>query len=162
MLRARFFFPDGRVKDLPGRRIRSFWLTVAAIAIAIVGCANAVDGAADGESAGLATHFDSTADTIVARVIGDVPAASMRTLVEELRIQPSADDTTLFSNVWEFDVDAAGRMWAFDIGATQVLLFSADGKLLRRIGRRGAGPGEFQSANVMVALPDTGLAVWDN
>jgi hypothetical protein len=95
------------------------------------------------------------------RIVGDVPPSAVRTVVEELRISAGFDDTTMFSEVREFDVDRAGRIWAFDAGGWQVLLYGPDGTLLRRIGRRGAGPGEFNANGGMVVWRDSGLAQWD-
>jgi hypothetical protein len=119
-------------------------------------------GPAADSDAGLATRFDSTADTVYARVEGAVPATAARRLIEELRIAPEADDTSLFTEVSEFDVDPAGRFLVYDRPTNTALLFGADGGLERRIGRQGAGPGEFNSNNGMVALGDTGWALWDS
>lgn len=115
-----------------------------------------------GGRAGLATTFDSAPDTVYARVRGVVPEASVRRLVEEMRIAPSAEDTSLFTEVFEFDVDLDGRMLVYDRPTNTALLFGPDGRLQRRIGRQGAGPGEFNSNNGMVALGDTGWAIWDS
>ncbi|HEV8599889.1 MAG TPA: 6-bladed beta-propeller, partial [Gemmatimonadales bacterium] len=111
---------------------------------------------------GLATVFDSTADTVFARVEGEVPAGALLKLIEEARIAPAADDTSLYTEVSEFDVDAAGRPWVYDRPSNSIFLFSADGKLLRRIGRQGGGPGEFNGNNGMVVRKDGGLAIWDS
>jgi len=113
------------------------------------------------DPAGLATVLDSTADSVVARVTGAVPVAAVRHLVQELSIAPAIDDTSLFTEVSEFDVDPGGRFWVYDRPSNTIFLFGADGKLVRRIGRQGAGPGEFNSDNGMVALGDSGLAIWD-
>jgi hypothetical protein len=112
-------------------------------------------------AAGLATVFDSTGDSIVARVEGEVPAASLRRLVEELRVAPAVDDTSLFTDVSEFEIDVANRLWIYDRPGNRIFLFGPDGKLVRRVGRQGAGPGEFGSNNGMIALPDSGIALWD-
>lgn len=115
------------------------------------------------ESAGLATTFDSTrTDTVVARVSGAVSAAAVRGVVDEIRIAPTADDTSLFAEVFEFDVAADGGLFVFDQSNRTLLLFDSTGALVRRIGRRGAGPGEFASNNGMVVLPDGRLALWDS
>ena len=111
-------------------------------------------------SSGFATVVDSTADTVFVRVNGSVPQDQVRRLVEELRIAPTAADTSLFTAISEFQVDSKGRMWAFDFPTSSILVFDSEGALIRRIGRKGGGPGEFQQNNGMVAL-DTGLAVLD-
>lgn len=134
-------------------------LLVSSVLAAACGSA---DASRDARSAGLITVFDSTADSIFARVDGAVASTAIRALVEEMRIAPGMDDTTLFANVFEFDVDAAGRMWVYDYSSHRIFLFASDGSLIRTVGRRGAGPGEFAGGNGMVALLDTGLAVWDS
>jgi hypothetical protein len=101
-------------------------------------------------------------DTVFVQTKGLVPPGAVHRLIEELRIAPGAEDTTLFTEVWEFDVDRAGRFWVFDGPSNSILLFSPAGKLLRRIGREGAGPGEFRINSGMVALGDSGLAIWDS
>ncbi len=121
----------------------------------------AIGPAKDTSTGGLATVIDSTADTVIARVDGVVPENAVRTLVEEIRIAPSAEDTSLFTKVSHVAVDRAGRMWAFDESTASVFLLGPDGKLLRRISRKGSGPGEIQEASGIATLPDTGLAVWD-
>lgn len=113
-------------------------------------------------AAGLRTVFDSSrADSVVARTSGEVPATAIRTLVEELRIAPAADDTSLFGEVDEFDVGRDGRLYVFDRAANVLMLFDSTGALERRVGRQGAGPGEFNANNGMVVLPDGRLAQWD-
>jgi hypothetical protein len=111
---------------------------------------------------GLVTIIDSTADTVSASTAGDVPAAAVRTLVQEMAIAPGLDDTTLFTDVRELRVDGQGRMWVYDPGPKQILLFGPTGTLLKRIGRSGAGPGEFASDGGMAVLGDSGLAIWDS
>jgi hypothetical protein len=114
-----------------------------------------------GGTAGLVTVFDSTADTITARVDGQVPVSALRTMTVDMRITPAADDTSLFSEVGEIDVDAANRVWLFDYQSNRLFIFDSTGKLVRRIGRQGQGPGEFASGSGLVTLPDTGAAIWD-
>lgn len=130
------------------------------LVIAIAACSGA-DASRGAPAAGLATAFDSTGDTVVARVTGVVGDRTVRHLVEELRIAPAVDDTSLFTEIAEFDVDAAGRLWVYDQPTSRVFLFATDGTLLRAIGRKGAGPGEFYTNSGMLTLADTGLALWD-
>lgn len=115
-----------------------------------------------GGTAGLVTVFDSTADTIVARVEGQVPVSALRAVTLVMRIQPTADDTSLFSEIFEFDVDVANRVWAYDYQARRLFLFDSSGNLVRRIGRQGSGPGEFSQGNGIVTLSDTGIAFLDS
>lgn len=114
-----------------------------------------------GGAAGLATVIDSTGDSVIARVAGAVATTAIRHLVEELRIAPTATDTSLFTEIYEFEVDPRGRMWVFDRPSSSIFLFGADGGLIRRVGRQGAGPGEYQQNGGMISLGDSGIALWD-
>ena len=76
--------------------------TAFVVATSIVACTGK-DGTSAG-AAGLATVFDSTADTITARVDGSVPISAMRTMDIVMRVAPAMDDTTLFSEVNDFEV----------------------------------------------------------
>jgi len=109
----------------------------------------------------LATKFDSTRDTIFARVAGSAAPARMHRLVQELSIAPGADDITLFTRVNGFKVDRAGRFWVFDQSTSTIFLFGNDGKLVKRIGRKGGGPGELDTDNGSVVLAGDRFAVWD-
>ena len=129
---------------------------IAFVAVACAGSENAPGG-----TAGLVTVFDSTADTITARVDGHVPVSALRTVSVVMRISPPPDDTSLFSEIGEIEVDAANRIWLFDNQSRQLFLFDSAGALVRRIGRNGQGPGEFSSGNGLVALRDTGVAILD-
>lgn len=111
---------------------------------------------------GVTIAIDSTTDTVRVIVSGDIPVEDVHQLQVELAINPGVDDTTLFSMVREFEVDQQGRFWVFDDPSRSLFLFDAEGRLLRRIGRDGAGPGEFRRNAGMTALPDGGLALWDS
>ena len=115
-----------------------------------------------GGSSGLVTAFDSTADTITARVEGQVPVPGLRTLEIVMRIAPAPDDTSLFADFNDFEVDAARRIWIYDYRDRRMFLFDSAGTLVRRVGRKGQGPGEFEQGNGMVALADTGIAFLDS
>jgi hypothetical protein len=118
--------------------------------------------ASDGDAAGIATVIDSTGDSVVARVAGEVPADALRHLSEELRIAPGVDDTTLFTDVLDFEVDRAGRLWVYDRPSNSIFLFGANGRFIRRFGRQGEGPGEFKWNSGMIARGDSGIAIWDS
>lgn len=112
---------------------------------------------------GLTTVFDSTrSDTVIATTAGSVPQSAVRRLVEELRVAPTADDTTLFGETYEFDVGRDGRLYVHDESGNTIFLFDSTGTLVRRIGRKGGGPGELEGNGGMVVLPDGRLAVWDS
>jgi len=134
-------------------------LLIIASLVSAIACAGGSDS--PGGAAGLATVFDSTGDTVIARVDGAVPVSALRIMDVAMRIAPAIDDTSLFSEVNDFEVDAANRIWAYDDQGRRMFLFDTAGKLVRRIGRQGSGPGEFSSGNGIVALADTGIAMLD-
>ena len=135
-------------------------LFTAALSLTIAAACTAGEDSPGG-AAGLVTVFDSTADTIVARIDGQVPVSALRTMEMVMRITPPPDDTTLFAEIGEADIDAANRIWIFDQQSNRLFLFDSMGTLVRRIGRQGQGPGEFSAGGGMVALKDTGVALWD-
>jgi len=117
---------------------------------------------AHGNEAGLMTVIDSTADSIFVRTHGSIAPNNLRSLVEDLRIAPAMDDTSLFTAVGTFQVDRSGRFWVYDRPTNSILIFDENGGLVRRVGRQGGGPGEFYSNNGMAALADGGMAVLDS
>ncbi|HRN53603.1 MAG TPA: hypothetical protein PK788_08905, partial [Gemmatimonadaceae bacterium] len=107
------------------------------LAAASAACSS--DARAPESAAGLTTVFDSTrADSVIARVVGEVPPERLRRAVDELRIAPAADDTTLFAEVTEFDVGLKGELYVFDNPNRVLFIFDSTGALLRRVGRQGA------------------------
>jgi hypothetical protein len=126
----------------------------------IVSCVCAAS-ALRAQRGGLNTEFIQRGDTTVARVNGAVPAAAVKRLVEVLRIQPTDDDTAMYSVMYDFIVDRQRRAWAYDSQDNAVYLFDAHGSLLRRIGRKGGGPGEFQGNDGMAFLRDGRFAQLD-
>jgi hypothetical protein len=75
----------------------------------------------------------------------DVDAAPHWTLEEELRIGSVDDPDAGFSRVGGLAVDSTGRLFVLDAQERQIRVFDASGQLIRRIGRRGAGPGELEA-----------------
>lgn len=110
---------------------------------------------------GLTVATSTVGDTTVLDIRGDLPDSLVRHAVAELTIAPGADDTTLFATVAEAEIDRSGRFWVFDRSSLSLFVFAPDGRLVRRIGRKGAGPGEFQSGNGIAILGDSGVAIWD-
>ncbi len=53
-----------------------------------------------------------------------------------------------------------GRLYLLDAPASVVIVVNDHGQLIRRLGSRGAGPGEFRSPNGLAAFPDGRIAVW--
>jgi hypothetical protein len=76
---------------------------------------------------------------------------------EELRIGSTEDPNFGFSQIGDVDVDADGVLFVFENRDLEIRAYDPTGRLLRRFGRRGAGPGEFQRAARLGIVGDT---VW--
>lgn len=76
-----------------------------------------------------ACHRPTDAEQPVERLVADtiVPAGS-----------------TLFSAPTELTVDGSGHLFVTDWDAATIVVLDSSGSLVRKIGRSGSGPGEFQ------------------
>ena len=66
-----------------------------------------------------------------------------------------------FGDVRRVAFDGAGRLYVFDGQAERIFVVDADGALIREIGRKGEGPGEFRNAVDVVGLEDGRVVVAD-
>lgn len=66
-----------------------------------------------------------------------------------------------FGDVRRVAFDGAGRLYVFDDQAERIFVVGSDGALIREIGRRGEGPGEFRHAADIVVLDDGRVVVAD-
>lgn len=66
-----------------------------------------------------------------------------------------------FGTVGRVGFDEAGNLHVFDRLAARVVVVNPEGEFVREFGRRGEGPGEFQSALDMVVMRDGRVVVAD-
>ena len=66
-----------------------------------------------------------------------------------------------FGTVGRVGFDDTGNLYVFDRLAARVVVVNPDGDFVREFGRRGEGPGEFQSAMDMVVMHDGRVIVAD-
>ena len=66
-----------------------------------------------------------------------------------------------FGTIGRVGFDDAGNLYLFDRLAARVVVVGPDGDFVREFGRRGEGPGEFQSAMDMVVMHDGRVVVAD-
>ena len=130
---------------------------VLAIAIALSACG--------GDSAtalgGIRTVTDSIGDTVAVRTLGS-SSSGLLTLVEDVRIgELEGADEYMFGQISEVVALPNGNVLAFDQQAVALREYGADGRVVRTIGRRGAGPGEYQATNGATVLADGRIALWD-
>jgi len=85
-------------------------------------------------------------------------------LTEDLVIGPQDD---LEGTIWagfdtSVDVDAQGNMYVCDPAGARIIKFDASGTLVKTIGQRGQGPGEFQALKSLTVLNDGSLLAFEN
>lgn len=78
---------------------------------------------------------------------------------EEARIGDADDPDVGFSRVGGIDVDAEGHVYVLEGQSAEIRVYDPEGALVRRIGRRGEGPGEFQGGPRFGVKGDTVWAV---
>ena len=77
------------------------------------------------------------------------------------RLQPGPDDSWVFGTIRDVAVDRMGRVYVIDMSDQKIRVFDAAGKVLRVVGGRGRGPGEYTQAKKVEVVNDT-LWVADN
>lgn len=88
-------------------------------------------------------------------------------LEEDLSIGNDEDENYLFYGNYDMAVDKFGNIYVVDGGHDRIQIFDKGGKFIRSIGRRGQGPGEFQSPldvfvsdqNGEIYVPDFRIAI---
>ena len=79
------------------------------------------------------------------------------TVAEEWVSAPDAD----LSSFSQLAVDSRGNTYVPDFYRNRVVVFDAGGRLLRTLGRRGSGPGEFQAIRTVQVIRGDSLLVYD-
>lgn len=75
--------------------------------------------------------------------------------------QVDGPDELVFGRVSGFAVDPTGRFYVYDSGDSQIRQYSAAGKFVRNVGRKGQGPGEYGWVWGMDIAEDSLLAIHD-
>ena len=130
---------------------------------ALTTCALAACATDTGSSvAGSDTVVDTIGDTTVVRTLSGSLWGAEATLVPEVSIgELEGRDEYLFGSIGSIAVDDDLNVYVLDEQAQHVRVFDSAGVYLRTLGRRGEGPGEFDSAEAIALLPDGRLVVRD-
>ncbi|MDE2654067.1 MAG: 6-bladed beta-propeller [Gemmatimonadota bacterium] len=106
--------------------------------------------------------IDTIGDTIVVRTNSGSVWGADATLVPEVSIgEVDGAEEYLFGAVSSIAVDDERNVYVLDWQGQEILQYDAFGNYVRRLARRGEGPGELAVANQMAFLPDGRLVVPD-
>ncbi len=84
------------------------------------------------------------------------------TIARELTLgQDENDENQLFTMGVRLSVDEKGNMYVLDPGNFRVVVFDKNGAFVRKFGKQGQGPGEFQQPNEIRVTLDGRIAVFD-
>lgn len=86
---------------------------------------------------------------------GDIDSLPQLSATVEARIGSVDDPDHGFSRLGSVDVDRDGNVYALEMLDNQIRVYDQSGQLLRRIGRKGGGPGEFDSPPMFGVKGDT-------
>lgn len=106
---------------------------------------------------GLTGHALAQPETIANPA--DPPERLRLELREVWRAGGDEDDAVLMGQIGAAISGPAGEVYALDSQLAQVLVFAADGRFLRTLGREGDGPGEFRQPTGLMLTHDGELAV---
>ena len=73
----------------------------------------------------------------------------------------SAPDWAQFTERGDLGFDASGNLYVLDAEAFRVIVINPAGELVRTVGQRGEGPGDFQDPTALVVWRDGRFAVAD-
>ena len=125
---------------------------VAILVPAMVMAACSTDQTADPE--GLISR-DTLPNGIVVVQYGALPVSDVVLAEVNLSLgEVEGDPNFIFGNVRGIEAGLDGTIYVLDYQAAEVRAFDAEGRFLRNVVSRGAGPGEITEANGMVLVGD--------
>lgn len=95
------------------------------------------------------------------RTMTEVRGAGPRLVLTETRRVGSLDGPDAFGRVMDATLDRSGRLLVADDLNHRIAVFGRDGRFVASVGRKGRGPGEFESPWLVVADARDSIFVWD-
>lgn len=151
-----------RCPSSPPRAWREDWISLRTIAIAAI---LAVPGGCTSDTTGGASVRVVDSAGVRIATIG-LPPSSLRIWT----LAPTAElvlngaetgDSTAFAQVGPVRWLSNGGLVVADAGSQRLLVFDAGGRLVRTLGRRGDGPGEFRRLDGLAVWPGDTLTTFD-
>jgi hypothetical protein len=100
-------------------------------------------------------------DTVVVRTRGDMAPDAEWQLVEQWRAgSTDGDAATSFSLVHSLAITDDAHVLVFDQGGPVLRRYAPNGTLVRAIGRKGSGPGEYERVNGVAVRTDGQAVLW--
>jgi hypothetical protein len=100
--------------------------------------------------------------TVIRNPKGPIYDEDVFGLEEELSIgEAEGRKDYMFSMIVSIDVDDKGNIYVLDIKETHIKVFNPNGRLIRIIGRKGQGPGEFQRPFTVQITAQNEVVIWD-
>ena len=127
--------------------------------IVVLACGDASRGPGGGT---WVAERDTIGDTVVVRTISGSVGLGEYRLERELTIGVlEGPDEYILGTVDMLAVGPQGDIYAYDAQVPVIRKYDREGRFVATIGREGGGPGEYQRARGMVALPDGTVRIWD-
>jgi hypothetical protein len=124
------------------RHVRAGCLALVALALGVDGCMRDAQGT-------LAIDRKTVGDTTFVRILGGSVWDTTTRLVEELRIGKLDGPTEeMFGRIGDVALDGHGGVYVFDGQVPALRHFDSTGRHVAVLGRKGAGPGEYQDASL--------------
>lgn len=97
-------------------------------------------------------------DTLVIRGSTDIPATAVRGLTQ---VWKSGEPLFEIGEINELTVAPDGRVYVWDWQTQTLWQLSANGRQVKKIGRKGSGPGEYGQLSGIAVRHDGKLVAWD-
>ena len=107
----------------------------------------------------VACSFSALAQSAPATVIH--PDATVVQTISAGSVVSFGDEAMEFHRIVAIVPLRSGGLVVANGGSHQLRFFDSAGRLVREVGRRGGGPGEYQQIGGVTALPGDSLLVWD-
>ncbi|HEX9727099.1 MAG TPA: 6-bladed beta-propeller [Gemmatimonadales bacterium] len=131
--------------------------TLAAISVVTLGCG------VESRTPSVEWIRDTLPDGTVAARYGRLAEPQLPPFQTDLSIGVTEGDPNLiFGDVRGIEAGGDGTIYILDYQASEVRAFDANGRFLRRLTSKGAGPGELTEANGMVLIGDSALWIQDH